>query len=116
MTEVIDSSVLTRKNRIAGADDARPQQCARHRQKRRIGRDKFVLTREADDFVDGGLVFAVALDLFQQRIDARARPQAAAIGDDRRTPRGRFVLPVIWTAPPSRTPCTLKATFSCGFW
>src|ERR1019366_6325218 len=60
---------------IARADDARPQQGAWYGQERSVGCDELVLAREADDFVNRGLIFAFTLDFFEQRVDAGESPE-----------------------------------------
>src|SRR5437762_957324 len=50
------------QHRIARAYDARPQERTRHSKERRIRRNKLVFARQPDNFLDAGLVFAIALD------------------------------------------------------
>src|SRR5580698_1182807 len=62
--------------RVAGADDAWPQQRSRRRQERRVWRDEFVLPRKPDDFVNRRAVFAFPFDFLQQRVYPRLCPRA----------------------------------------
>ena len=78
---------------VAGADDAGAQQSARHGQKAGVGRDEFVAARKSDDLLDGGCGLAVAVDLIEQSVDARLRPEARKlrmIGVDGGKRRFRF--------------------------
>ena len=75
-----------------------------HREKRSVRSDKFVLPRQANNFVDGGLVFAFALDFFQQGIHPCAGPQSRQLRMVRRLRAAELAFAEISMAMPSRIP------------
>jgi hypothetical protein len=64
---------------IARADEARAEEGAGCGEKGGVGGDEFVLAGEADNLFDRRAVFAVALDLFEQGVDAGFGPGAGEL-------------------------------------
>ena len=75
MTETIDSSVLTRRIGSPGRM-TRGRSSARGTARNDVyGVTNLYLPRQTNDFVDRGLIFAIAFDLLEQCVDAGTRPQ-----------------------------------------
>src|SRR5690606_23219968 len=86
---------LYSKDGISRPDRPRPQQRARRRKERRVGRHEAVALRERDDLGDRLLRLTLELDATQQVVDPRSRPEARhlrvriiALGQRRRRPHG----------------------------